>query len=278
MKRSVIYFSLITLLVLAGTIVYAQQATADRATVPFTDPSKPGLVEAYVQDGAITIKGYNGKEVIIEAKMRGEIIKEREEESEKAKGMQRISAVGTGLIIEEENNVIEVYVSTHDHTVDLFIQVPFKTSLKLASHENGDIMVENVTGEIEVSNHEGNVTLKKISGSAVANSFDGDILATFDQIDPGKPMSFTSFDGDIDVTFPATLKANIKMRTQEGEIYSDFQIDLKASQQQKIQDERKEGGKYRISFGEFINGAINGGGPEFQFIAHEGDIYIRKAK
>jgi hypothetical protein len=277
MKRYHISLSLITLLVIAGAIVYAQQATADRATVPFSDPSKPGLVEASVHDGAITVKGYNGKEVIIEAKLRGEKIQEREEVSEKAKGMQRIAAFRTGLIVEEENNVMEVYVSAHDNTVDLTLQVPFRTSLRLSSHDNGDIMVENVTGEIEVSNHDGNVTLKKISGSAVANSYDGEIIVAFDQIDPGKPMSFSSYDGDIDVTFPATLKANVKMRSQEGEVYSDFSIDIKANQQ-KLQDERKKGGKYRISFGEFIYGTINGGGPEFQFVTYEGDIYIRRSK
>jgi hypothetical protein len=67
------------------------------------------------------------------------------------------------------------------------------------------------------------------------------------------------------------------MKTQEGEIYSDFQIDIKADQQ-KVKDERKEGGKYRISFGEFIYGNINGGGSEFQFVSYDGDIYIRKSK
>jgi DUF4097 and DUF4098 domain-containing protein YvlB len=277
MKRYHIALGLISMLVIAGALVYAQQATADRATVPFSDPSKPGLVEASVHDGSITVKGYNGKEVIIEAKLRGEKIQEREDVSEKAQGMQRISAAGTGLVVEEENNVMDVNVSTYDSTVDLTLQVPFKTSLKLSSHDNGDILVENVTGEIEVSNHEGNVTLKKISGSVVANSYDGGILIAFDQIDPGKPMSFTSYDGDIDVTFPAALKANVKMKTQEGEIYSDFPVDIKADQK-KVQDERKQGGKYRISFGEFIYGTINGGGAEFQFVSYDGDIYIRKSK
>jgi DUF4097 and DUF4098 domain-containing protein YvlB len=277
MKRYHISLSLIALFMFAGIFVYAQQATTDRTTVPFSDPSKPGLVEASVHNGAITVKGYNGKEVIIEAKLRGEKIQEREKVSEKAKGMHRISAVRTGLVVEEQDNVMEVNVSAYDTTVDLTIQVPFKTSLTLSSHENGDILVENVTGEIEVSNYEGNVTLKKISGSAVANSYDGEILATFDQVDPGKPMSFSSYDGDIDVTFPASLKASVKMKTQEGEIYSDFQIDIKRDQQ-KVQDERKEGGKYRISFGEFIYGNINGGGSEFQFVSYDGDIYIRKSK
>ncbi len=276
MKRSHIYWSLITLLMIAGTLAFAQQATADRVTVPFSDPSKPGLVEAYAQNGAITVRGYSGNEVIVEAKVRGTQIKEKEDVPQKAKGMHRISANSTGLVVEEKNNVMEVNVTAYDNTVDLTIQVPFKTSLKLGSFENGDIVVENVTGEIEAASHEGSVTLKKISGSAVVHAYDGSILVDFDQMDPGKPMSFASYDGDVDVTFPAALKANVKMRTQEGEIYSDFQVDLKAAPQQRVQDERKKGGKYRISFGEYIFGTINGGGPEFQFETYDGNIYIRK--
>jgi DUF4097 and DUF4098 domain-containing protein YvlB len=276
MKRSHIYWSLITLLMIAGTLAFAQQATADRVTVPFSDPSKPGLVEAYAQNGAITVRGYSGNEVIVEAKVRGTQIKEKEDVPQKAKGMHRISANSTGLVVEEKNNVMEVNVTAYDNTVDLTIQVPFKTSLKLGSFENGDIVVENVTGEIEAASHEGSVTLKKISGSAVVHAYDGSILVDFDQMDPGKPMSFASYDGDVDVTFPAALKANVKMRTQEGEIYSDFQVDLKPAPQQQVQDERKRGGKYRISFGEYIFGTINGGGPEFQFETYDGNIYIRK--
>ncbi len=276
MKKSHIYGSIIGLLLIAGAIAFAQQATADRATVPFSDPSKPGLVEAYTHNGALTVKGYSGKEVIVEAKVRESRIEEKEEVPAKARGMQRISASRTGLVIEEENNEMEVHVTAYDNTVDLIIQVPFKTSLKLASHENGDIVVENVTGEIEATSHEGGVTLKKISGSAVVHAFDGSIMVDFDQMDPGKPMSFASYDGDIDVTFPAAFKANVKMRTQEGEIYSDFEVDLKTAPQQQVQDERKKGGKYRISFGEFIYGAVNGGGPEFQFETYDGNIFIRK--
>jgi DUF4097 and DUF4098 domain-containing protein YvlB len=276
MKKSRIYWSLIALLFIAGTIAFAQQAAADRATVPFSDPSKPGLLEASAYNGGITVKGYSGNEVIVEAKARGTQLKEKEKEPAKAKGMQRITVNRTGLVVEEKNNVMEVRVTAYDNTVDLTIQVPFKTSLKLGSYENGDIVVENVNGEIEAASHEGSVTLKKISGSAVVHAYDGSILVDFEQTDPEKPMSFASYDGDIDVTFPAALKANVKMRTQEGEIFSDFQVDLKTTPQQQVQDERKKGGKYRISFGEFIYGTINGGGPEFQFETYDGNIYIRK--
>ncbi len=280
MKKIHIYLSVITILFFAGALAYAQQTTGDRVNVSFSDPSKPGLVEVYVESGSISVKGYNGKEVVIEAKLRGKSTRtgtrDRDEIPDKAKGMKRISVNQTGLVVEEENNEMKIYVAGHDNEVDLSVQVPFQTSLKVHCNEGGDVLVENVTGEIEAENSDGDLLLKNISGSAIANAYDGELVVTFAQIDPGKPMSFSAYDGDIDVTFPSTVKATVMIKTDEGEIYSDFEIDLKATPKQQVKDERKAGGRYRISFGEFVTGTINGGGPEIQFVSYEGNVYIRK--
>lgn len=277
MKKYHKCLSILTILLLAGISAFSQQAPNDRVNVSFSDPSKPGFVKVYVESGSITVKGYNGKEVIVEAKLLDMSARTTKEEiPEKAKGMKRITANQTGLVVEEENNEMTVYVASRDNEVDLSVQVPIRTSLKVYSNEGGDVLVENVTGEIEASNSDGDLTLRNISGSAVANAYDGELVVSFDQIDPGKPMSFSSYDGDVDVTFPSTVKATVMIKANEGEIYSDFAIDLKASQRQQVKDERKTGGRYRISFGEYITGAINGGGPEFQFVTYDGNVYIRK--
>jgi len=277
MKKSHICFSIFTILLFAGTFAFGQQATSDRVSISFSDPSQPGFVKIYVESGSITVKGYNGKEVIVEAKMRDEPSRTAEEEiPEKAKGMKRITANQTGLVIEEESNEMNIYVADSGNEVDLSIQVPIRTSLKVYSNEGGDVLVENVTGEIEAGNSDGDLTLRNISGSAVANAYDGELVVSFAQIDPGKPMSFSAYDGDIDVTFPSTVKATVMIKADDGEIYSDFEIDLKTSPRQQVKDERKAGGRYRISFGEYVTGAINGGGPEFQFVTYDGSVYIRK--
>jgi hypothetical protein len=278
MKKFHMYLGVITILLFAGTLVHAQQPAGDRVNVSFSDPSKPGLVTAYVNAGSITIKGYSGKEVVIEAKLQDQSTRTsgRDQTPDKAKGMKRIMANVTGLVVEEENNMMKIYVAGHDNEVDLNIQVPFQTSLKVASHEGGPVIVEKVTGEIEATCSDGDLTLRNISGSVVANAYDGELVVSFDQIDQGKPMSFSAYDGDVDVTFPSTVKATLMIKASEGEIFSDFEIDLRAAPKQQVKDERKAGGKYRISFGEYITGAINGGGPEFQFVTYDGNVYLRK--
>src|SRR5947199_8165515 len=42
----------------------------DRVAVTLTDPSRPALVKASLINGGITVKAYDGKEVIVEARAR----------------------------------------------------------------------------------------------------------------------------------------------------------------------------------------------------------------
>ena len=43
------------------------QPQPDRATVPFSDPARPKTLRASLINGSITVKGYDGKEAIVEA-------------------------------------------------------------------------------------------------------------------------------------------------------------------------------------------------------------------
>ena len=271
---------LILFLMLFAGVALTQEPIMDRLSVSFSDPSKPGLVEVGLISGSITVTGYNGKEVTIEAITRTKKITGDEVEiNDKAKGMKKIQLTTTGLSVEEENNVIEINVESWKKAIDLTIKVPTKTSLKLSCLNNGNIKVDNVEGEIEVNNTNGAVTLKNISGSAVAHALNKDVIVTFNRVDPKKTMSFSSLNGDIDITFPSNFKATAKLKSTQGDIYSDFDI----SEQEVVKDflkeeKRKEGGKYRISFESGIKVKINGGGPEVLFETFNGDIYIRKGK
>jgi hypothetical protein len=310
MNKITKYLGVITILLFAGTFLYTQEQAVDRVTVPFSNPSKPGKLDVSVQNGGITIKGYNGKEVIIEARVRerkvGEKVtddidtairtavrtavrlddrarreleqlrEEGEEKKSKLEGLRRIPVPGgTGLEVEEEDNVMEVHTQAFRQAVDVVIQAPFNTTLELSSMNNGIITVENITGEVEVSNMNGPIKLSGISGTVVAHSMNGSVTVALKSVTPDKPMSFSTMNGDIDVTLPANIKAKVKMKSEWGEVYSDFDIQLDTVPQ-KV--EEKEEGKYRISFEKYIMGTINGGGPEYTFKTYHGDIIIRKAK
>jgi hypothetical protein len=274
--RHFLYPTFFLIPLLAAGFVLSQEAPADKVTVTFTDPSRPGTLKASLLEGSINIKGYQGKEVIIEANARE---RGSHRGGERADGMKRLQSPGAGLTVEEENNVMNISVGAMGRGVNLSIQVPTRTSLKLSTVNDGDITVERVQGEIEVNNVNGKVTLTNISGSVIAHALNENVVAVFDAVTPGKTMSFSSLNGNIDVTFPQDVKANVVMKSDQGEIYSDFDIRMDPSGRPPVvKDSRKEGGKYRIRLEKALYGTINGGGPEMQFKNFNGDIYIRKKK
>ncbi len=268
---------------------------SDRLTIPLSNPERPAILKAGLMNGGITVKAYPGKEIIVEAKVRTARYSkdkhkdkdkdyDREDENErpsresKRAGMRRLEINTTGLAVEEDNNVVEVEAGSMSRTIDLTIQVPVRTSVELSCLNDGDIVIEGVIGEIEVSNTNGAVTITNVSGSAVAHALNDDVRVTFAKVDPNKAMSFSSLNGDIDVTFPPDVKVTVSMKSDNGEIFSDFDIDLKPTERRLEEDSRSEGGKYRIRVEKAMIGTINGGGPEIQFSTFNGDVYIRSQK
>lgn len=267
------------LLFFAFTSAWAQDAQGDRVTVPFSDPSRPKMLKASLLNGGITVKGYDGKDAIIESRGRAGSESHRRR-PERTDGMRRLEVSGTGLQVEESDNVITVGLGWRsiNSDTDLVIQVPYNTSVKLNTTNGGDLVVDHVTGDVEINNTNGNATATHISGSAIVHALNGKVVASLDKVTPDKPMSFSSLNGDIDVTLPADVKARIKLKSDNGEIYSDFDVKLDSSARQPVvEDSRSDRGRHRIRFDRATYGTINGGGPEMQLTTFNGNIYIRKA-
>jgi hypothetical protein len=261
MKRSPVFASLI---LTVCALACAQEITGGRVVVPARNSSHPRMVKATVFAGSITVKTYSGNDVIVET--------DRAHADSAPAGMKRIDLPG-GLDVEEEDNVITVRTGP-DSSTHLAITVPADTSLNLKSY-NGSISVEGVRGEIDASSHNGRITLTGVSGTVVANAFNGALKVALDRVDPAKPMSFSTFNGPIDVTFPADLKANIKLKTNHGDVFSDFDIRLTGGHPLTEKNNTPDG-KFRLRTDRTIYGEINGGGPEVSFQSFNGRIMLRK--
>jgi hypothetical protein len=255
--------------------VHGQDASADKLTVPFSDPTRPGTVRIGLINGGITVKAYSGREVIIEARTEDDSDSDRDRQNVRG-GLRRIPNRSSGLTVEEDDNVMRVSSGSHNRTTNLVLQVPVQTSLKLSCTNDGDITVDGVTGDVEANNTNGAVRLTNVSGSVVAHAFNEDLTVSMVRVDPQKPMSFSSFNGDIDVTLPATIKATMKMQTEMGDIYSDFDMQIQPATTQRVEDTRSSRGRYQIRIEKVVSGAVNGGGPEISFKNYNGDIRIRK--
>jgi len=281
-KQTLLILSAIIIFLFSTTTMIAQENRVEKVEVPLTNPAKPVMLKAHLFSGSITVTGYAGKTVSVEAHIMKPLKKEKDQRDkkvdEKAKGMRRITPFGGGLNIEEQDNTVEIQGDWSRTTINLIIKVPVKSSLSLKAMQNGNIKVTGVSGDLEVHALHGSVTLDNVSGTVVADSLHEDVTVSFDRVNPEKPMSFSSLQGNLDVTFPANIKADLKLDTLQGEIYSDFDVAMKKNQTKVAKSDKKKGGKFKIKFDNTMYGSINGGGKEITFKSMSGNIYIRKKK
>ena len=270
------YTALLGMTLMACSLGLAQDPNSERVVVPARNTTHARKVDVNVMGGSITVKGYAGKEVIVEARPGSPTkVKPGKEVPDKAaEGMRRLDLPQRGLSVEEENNVVTVRMQ-HAQSAELVISVPPDTSLTLHTM-HGEIAVEGVKGELDVDSMNGKITLTNVSGSVLANAMNGAMKVTMDSVDPNKPLSFSSLNGTIDVTLPADFKANLKLRTDHGEIYSDFDFKLGGGAVTEKNDSAD--GKFKVKMDRTITGTINGGGTEATFKTYNGTIYLRKKK
>lgn len=256
------------------TAATGAQRLGPQVTVPLTDPGRPASLNLQLVEGGITVRGSNRHDVQIIARARGQ---HQRDEGGDGTGLRQLAQPPAFTVTEERNGILLV-LHTPERAIDFEIQVPSRANLKLGTTSiNSGIVVEGVEGELEINNPNGPITLTRVGGSIVANSVDGDVRATITSVSMQRPMAFASFNRDVDVTFPAALKATLKLRSDQGSVLSDFDV-TPLQQPTRIDETRRDGGRFRIEVNRFIYGAVNGGGPEIELRTFTGSVYVRRGQ
>ena len=266
MKRvkSIIY--VLGMLAITTGVVFGQ----DDLRVPLTNPGSPGklnLNAVFADD--IIIKAHDGNDVRV-------IFDSEDDDNDgnySRNGLRRISTNGAGLEVTEDNNEVRIKTAPNSHDLDLEVWVPKNFSLNIQV-THGDLRIEGVVGEHEVKATNGDVEMLRVGGSVVVSSVNGDIEVTMVSVTPNTPMSFTGLNGDIEVSFPANTKFTGKMKTDYGDVFTNFDINVDRSS--SASEISSGDGKYTITVNKWITGTVNGGGPEFLFKTLHGDIEISK--
>jgi hypothetical protein len=240
---------------------------SEQLVVNMSFPGIQGMLTFENPKGAIKVTGYDGDVILVTGTMR-----HQEGEKKPASGMRKIDQNIFDITAEVNGNNIVLLSSSLGRTIDFDLKVPKKFSLKLKSLDNGSIEIININGEIEVENTNGDITLDGISGSAVLSTVYGKISANFREVYPDSPMMFTSFEGEISITLPASVKAKLKMRSEKGEILSDFDINQTGRQPVVKNIDNKQ----VYSLENWVVGTVNSGGAEYIISSYTGNIILRK--
>lgn len=263
--------ALITLsLSLMASATFGQ--TTNEFTVPLSDPAKRGKLKATINHGSVTVKGTARKDILVKYSTE----KEEDDGNKTKDGLRRIGGGGMDLEVTENGNTVTVHSGSWNNKLDIEIEVPAGTDVEAKTHNDGDLLVTQIQGEVDLTNHNGEISALNISGAVIATTYNGEVKITFDKVKDGTPMSFTTYNGDVDITFPSTIKSSLKMKTQQGDIYSDFDVTFKNSG--PVEKKDAKAGVYKVVIDEWKRGDINGGGPEITLRSYNGDIFVRKRK
>ena len=257
-----------TIVTLAGLSIVvcglaaAQTSTGNRIVIPSRNTARPRQVKIHTLNVPITVKGYDGKDVVVES---------GSPPPSDSQGMHRID-VPRGMTIEEADNVIEIRTSPFGKESNLVVMVPTATALDLHSL-NGAVRVEGVQGEVVAHTTNGRIDATNISGTVVADTLNGRIQVVMDRVDQSKPLFFSTLNGGIDVTVPADIKANVRFKTLHGPVNTDFAITMGGS---LTEPDNSGQGRYRLRSEGPLEGRINGGGVQIEFRTLNAPIYLRK--
>jgi hypothetical protein len=270
---------LVIMMMLIGAAVRAQDS--GEFAVPFSNPSGPMKLVVDIKTGSIKVKGTARKDVLIkyssEKEEEGDDDHDhhnRDERRSNRDGLKKISNGTMNLEASEYQNTVKVTSDNWSAKIEVTIEVPSTINMRVKTYNDGDLDISNVTGTVELINYNGAIYASGISGTVVAETYNGDIKIAYDKLTPDTPLSYANYNGDIDLTFPAGLKASFKMKTKQGEIYSGF--DAQVQKATPVTKTESKTGVYKVQIDDWVKVDVNGGGPEISVQTYNGDIYLRK--
>ena len=153
---------------------------------------------------------------------------------------------------------------------DFTIRVPRDTSLQLCTINNGDITATGTRGDFVIRNVNGRITMTDMSGSGDAITVNGRVAASFASA-PRTDSHFKTINGDVVVTVPADFNADLRMKSFNGGLFTDFETQPLA--QTLVVEERSAGMKVFRS-NSYTSVRVGSGGPELTLDTLNGDVRV----
>lgn len=152
------------------------------------------------------------------------------------------------------------HMSTRDNDTNVTFTVRVPTGVRFAGRTvNGKVDADNMTADVEATTVNGSINVST-TGLARAKTVNGSITAVMGRADWSEELVFKTVNGGIDLSFPASLDAEVEAKTLNGDISTDFPLTVKG-----------RFGKRHMA------GTIGGGGRELRLETVNGSVQIRRA-
>ena len=269
MKTFILRIALALALLIGFTPAQAQ-SDAQIINISLSRPGEPMSMDIGIMSARIEVIGENRDDAVFEV-----TIQEGERKIVTPSGTKSLTSAGYAIEIDERDNHISLDTDWRNNKVSIIARIPQNADLELSTVDDGEIIVTNITGDLELGNVNGPITATGISGSIIAESVNDAIDLTFVAIDDVNASSLETVNGQLTVRLPANAGAQIHLDTSQGEIISDFEVDVQPSTPTVTRNDDNDGSEVRIE--SVIIANINGGGPIIRMNSLNGDIHILKA-
>jgi DUF4097 and DUF4098 domain-containing protein YvlB len=272
METTMNNFSRVTLvLALLACASFAHaQARPQVVNVPLSRPGEPIALDIGIPSARIEVIGEDREDATFEVTIAG-----GQRKIITPSGAQAIKGSSYTFEIDEDDNEISFDADWRAEKVAVIARVPKRANVSLSTVNDGEIVVSNIVGNLELSNVNGPITARNISGSVIAESVNAAIDVVFTVIDDVNASSFETINGDIAVGIPARAGAQLHLDSGQGQITSDFEVEVMPTEGTVTRDEDGDGVVIRIE--NVIVAKINGGGPVLRLKSLHGDMHIRQA-
>jgi hypothetical protein len=210
-------------LILLAVTLGCHVATAgeeNSQTIKFSDPTKPGTVKINLGRGELRVQGADTAEVTVKTDAKATT-------SEPRKDGFRVLSAASSFELRERDNLITLDTAKEWNgrggKADFDLTVPRNTTVIVQNAMGGDIRCGGIQGDIEINSMHGEIRLDDVAGGVVVGTMNGEIRASIRELNEGKPLSFTSMNGEVVIRLPQTAKANVRLRTQNGSVLTDFE-------------------------------------------------------
>lgn len=234
------------------------RVVAKEIILALEDESSPGHLDVDIKRGDILVTAYDGDEI-------------RARISVPKSDAGAVVAWPLDFAVRQKGNFIELDGNSYTQITHVEVLVPRRIDLTLDTYRTGIIKVKGVSGHIRARSQNNDIVLTGVSGSADVYGYNGSFVADF--LDVTGELEFETYNGDIDLTLPESLRATTEFRTERTAVRSDFAI---APRPVEPVIKEKADGTRSITFGDAAIGDINGGGRRLIVETTNGDVTLRK--
>jgi hypothetical protein len=246
-------------------------------------------VTIYNLEGSIKVEGYAGDKVLIEV---DKTISAKDKdilEQGKREVIVEFEQIGDSVIAylkepwdtrphdwrdDRDNSWNNRRRIEYNCALQFVVKVPFNVNLRVSTVNDGEVVVKDVAGKLDVSNVNGGIEIVNAKGTTHATTVNGDLTVNY-VTNPPASSSFYTLNGKLTATFQSNLSADLSFKSMNGAFYTDFEnTEVLPPVVTKNQESKGKGTIYKLNKDTQLR--IGTGGKQFKFETLNGNIYIKK--